>query len=112
MKKLAILLGVLFLVACASTPTADLYAGQVVLTKVEQSAYTYTTLPLCGTEKSGQLCRTLATERAIRKAQKTAEAALTAAKTAVSPGAVANFQTALNAFSALVPVVVQSTGDK
>lgn len=108
MQKLAICLGLLLLAACASTPTADLAAGEVSLTQVEQTAYTYTTLPLCGTEKPGQLCKTLATETAIRSAKKTADAALTAAKTSITPGSVASFQVTLNALVALVPIAVNA----
>lgn len=110
MRKLLIL-GVLLCTACASTPSADLAAGEVSLTQAEQAAYTYTTLPLCGTEKPGQLCRTLATEAIIQKAKRTADAALAAAKTSITVGSVANFQTALAALVAVVPVVViKATG--
>lgn len=98
----------LVLVGCASTPTADLYAGEVSLTQAEQAAYIYTTLPLCGTEKPGQLCRTLATEAAILKAKKVADQALAAAKVGITPGSVANFQTALAALIAVVPVAVSA----
>lgn len=107
MKK-TLLGALLLLAACASTPTADLYVGEVSLTQVEQAAYTYTTLPLCGTEKTGQLCRTVATEVVIQKAKKTADAALAAAKTSITPGSVANFQTALAALVAVVPVAVST----
>lgn len=110
MRKL-LLIGVLLLAGCASTPLADLAAGEVSLTQAEQAAYTYTTLPLCGTEKPGQLCRTLATEASIQKAKRTADAALVAAKSGVTAGSVANFQTALAALVAVVPVVViKATG--
>lgn len=97
---------VLLLSACGSTPTADLYAGEVSLTQVEQAALAYANFPLCGTEKPGQICKTLATETAIRTGEKTAEASLAAAKTSVTPGTVASFQSALSALVAIVPVAV------
>lgn len=106
MQKLASCLGLLLLVSCASTPLADLTASEVSLTQVEQAAYLYASLPLCGTEKPGQLCKTLATEAAIRTAKKTADTALAAAKTSVTAGSVASFQVALNALVAIVPVAV------
>lgn len=107
MRKLLLLAGVL-LTACASTPTADLYASEVILTKLESSAYKYTTFSLCGTEKPGQLCKTKATEVAIRKAEQTAEAALAAAKANVTAGSVADFRVTLNALTAIIPATVNA----
>lgn len=100
MKKYLII-AILFLAACASTPKSDVAAIEVSLTGYDNLLLKYDTYPVCGAGVSG-ICKSLTIESNARKAAIAAYAAVMVAKASENTADIAAAQKAIASLSSLV----------